>query len=183
MSCSSLASNVTAFDGSCSTEELPYHNLQPGSPFGLDNACINANGVLYSQSELNPSPETQVVANSAQGMCPRNSLNFFNLKIASNFQQLLISNQLSSNHPNSLPPNPPLSSSLLSPPSKNVPLSGIQKRKINTLAARKYRQKRVDHINYLEAALKESQIARDALKIRAARLEGEVEVLRRLVGG
>ncbi|PMD20995.1 hypothetical protein NA56DRAFT_573339, partial [Hyaloscypha hepaticicola] len=59
----------------------------------------------------------------------------------------------------------------------------IQKRKLNTLAARKYRQKRVDHIKDLEAALKESQKARYALKIRVARLEGEVEVLRRLVGG
>jgi hypothetical protein len=106
---------------------------------------------------------------------------FSNLKIASNLQGLLISNQLTSNHPKYLPPSSPLSSSLPSPASKNVPRSGIQKRKLNTLAARKYRQKRIDHINDLEAKLKASQIARDALKIRAARLEGEVEVLRRLV--
>jgi hypothetical protein len=33
----------------------------------------------------------------------------------------------------------------------------------------------------LEAALKETQSERDALKVRVARLEGEVEVLRGLV--
>jgi hypothetical protein len=74
MSWSSLTSNVTAFDGFCSTGVLPHHNFQHDPPFGLDNSCINPNGELYSQSELNPSPETQVVANSAQGMCPRNCL-------------------------------------------------------------------------------------------------------------
>jgi hypothetical protein len=73
---------------------------------------------------------------------------------ASNLQQLLMSNQLTSNHSNSLSSNPPFSSSLLSPPSQKAPPSGIQKRKLNTLAARKYRQKRVNHINYLEQGMR-----------------------------
>lgn len=33
----------------------------------------------------------------------------------------------------------------------------------------------------LEASLKETQSERDALKVRVARLEGEIEALRRLV--
>ncbi|OCL10491.1 hypothetical protein AOQ84DRAFT_387485 [Glonium stellatum] len=59
--------------------------------------------------------------------------------------------------------------------------SRIEKRKLNTLAARRYRQKRVDQISGLEAALKETQLERDALKVRVARLEGEAETLRQLL--
>ena len=57
----------------------------------------------------------------------------------------------------------------------------IEKRKQNTLAARRYRQKRVDQMASLESALKETQDERDALKVRVARLEGEVETLRQLL--
>lgn len=57
----------------------------------------------------------------------------------------------------------------------------IEKRKQNTLAARRYRQKRVDQMSSLESALKETQTERDDLKVRVARLEGEVETLRELL--
>jgi hypothetical protein len=59
--------------------------------------------------------------------------------------------------------------------------SRIEKRKQNTLAARRYRQKRVDQMTSLESALKETQSERDGLKVRVARLEGEVETLRQLL--
>jgi len=52
------------------------------------------------------------------------------------------------------------------------------KRTRNTLAARRYRQRRVDQMSDLEAALKETQAERDALKVRVARLEGELDALR-----
>lgn len=52
------------------------------------------------------------------------------------------------------------------------------KRTRNTLAARRYRQRRVDEMSDLEAALKETQAERDALKVRVARLEGELDALR-----
>lgn len=57
----------------------------------------------------------------------------------------------------------------------------VQKRTLNTLAARRYRQKRLDQMSELEAVLKETQAERDALRVRVARLEGEVDVLRGLV--
>ncbi|KAF2260736.1 hypothetical protein CC78DRAFT_414233, partial [Lojkania enalia] len=57
----------------------------------------------------------------------------------------------------------------------------IEKRRQNTLAARRYRQKRVDQMNSLESQLKETQSERDELKVRVARLEGEVETLRQLL--
>jgi hypothetical protein len=57
----------------------------------------------------------------------------------------------------------------------------IEKRRQNTMAARRYRQKRVDQMSSLEAALKETQTERDDLKVRVARLEGEVETLRELL--
>jgi hypothetical protein len=72
----------------------------------------------------------------------------------------------------------------ISTPASNAKTSSpsrIEKRKLNTLAARRYRQKRVDQMNGLEAALKETQLERDALKVRVARLEGEAEILRQLL--
>jgi hypothetical protein len=59
--------------------------------------------------------------------------------------------------------------------------SRIDKRRQNTLAARRYRQKRVDQVASLESALKDAQNERDEFKMRVARLEGEVETLRRLL--
>lgn len=69
--------------------------------------------------------------------------------------------------------------------SKNSPLapesSRVEKRKANTLAARRYRQKRVDAMCNLEAELKDVKAERDDYKVRCARLEGEVETLRALL--
>jgi hypothetical protein len=58
--------------------------------------------------------------------------------------------------------------------------SRIVKRTRNTLAARRYRQRRVDQMSELEASLKETQAERDDLKVRVARLEGELEALRNM---
>lgn len=49
------------------------------------------------------------------------------------------------------------------------------------MAARRYRQKRVDQMTTLESQLKDTQAERDTLKVRCARLEGEVETLRALL--
>ena len=49
------------------------------------------------------------------------------------------------------------------------------------MAARRYRQKRVDQMSTLETQLKEAQTERDDYKVRCARLEGEVETLRALL--
>ncbi|CAO2652949.1 Nn.00g023600.m01.CDS01 [Neocucurbitaria sp. VM-36] len=69
--------------------------------------------------------------------------------------------------------------------SKHSPLAPevarVEKRKANTLAARRYRQKRVDQMSSLETELKEVKTERDNLKVRCARLEGEVETLRALL--
>jgi hypothetical protein len=52
----------------------------------------------------------------------------------------------------------------------------------NTLAARRYRQRRLDQVSNLEELFKETREERDGLKERVARLEDEVDVLRRLLG-
>jgi len=69
-------------------------------------------------------------------------------------------------------------SSSTSPTSPN---SKVHKRTLNTLAARRYRQKRVDQMAELEQKLKESEKEKEDLQMRVARLEGEVEVLRGLL--
>ena len=65
--------------------------------------------------------------------------------------------------------------------SSSVSRSRIEKRRANTLAARRYRQNRLDRLSELETALKETQLERDALKEQVARLQGETQVLRDLV--
>lgn len=55
------------------------------------------------------------------------------------------------------------------------------KRQKNTMAARKYRQKRLDRITDLERALGDMTSERDQLKLQLARREAEVEALREML--
>ncbi|KAF4218718.1 hypothetical protein CNMCM6457_003651 [Aspergillus fumigatiaffinis] len=57
----------------------------------------------------------------------------------------------------------------------------VSKRQLNTLAARRYRQRRVDRMNELEAELEKVKQERDELKMRVSKLEGETEALRGLL--
>jgi hypothetical protein len=66
-------------------------------------------------------------------------------------------------------------------PKNPEPSTRVEKRKANTLAARRYRQKRVDQMSTLETELQQVKSERDELKVRNARLEGEVETLRALL--
>ncbi len=75
------------------------------------------------------------------------------------------------------PPSSQASSSNTSPASN----SRIEKRKLNTLSARRYRQRRLDRMSELEAELRETRRERDQLKLRVAKLEGETEVLREML--
>lgn len=59
--------------------------------------------------------------------------------------------------------------------------SRIDKRKFNTLSARRYRQRRIDRMSGLEAELRNTRSERDVLKVRVAKLEGETDVLREMV--
>lgn len=52
----------------------------------------------------------------------------------------------------------------------------------NTMAARKYRQKRLDQIADLERALSDVTNERDDLKLKLARREAEVDALREILG-
>ncbi|KAI1821056.1 hypothetical protein F4861DRAFT_25090 [Xylaria intraflava] len=65
-----------------------------------------------------------------------------------------------------------------SPP---VDQATVLKRQRNNVAARKYRQKRIDRINELESELDEVKQERDDLKLRLARQEAETAALRTLM--
>ncbi|KAL7897200.1 hypothetical protein HDV63DRAFT_88614 [Trichoderma sp. SZMC 28014] len=52
----------------------------------------------------------------------------------------------------------------------------------NTMAARKYRQKRLDQVADLERALSDVTSERDDLKLKLARREAEVDALREILG-
>jgi hypothetical protein len=86
--------------------------------------------------------------------------------------------------PQPQPPRSKPSTTHTSPSSSTSPASPsskVHKRTLNTLAARRYRQKRVDQMAELEQKLRESEKEKEELQMRVARLEGEVEVLRGLL--
>ncbi|KAH8746144.1 hypothetical protein BGZ57DRAFT_936032 [Hyaloscypha finlandica] len=139
-------------------EERLHSISRPNDLFRLGSSKDDSTRALYSQPSLYTNPESQVLAHLYQDH-------------PTYPQQPFTSTPSTSIHQ---PPS-------LSRPTNALP-SRIQKRKVNTLAARRYRQKRVDQMSDLEAKLKEIRAERDALKMKAARLEGEVEVLGVLVG-
>ncbi|PYI06529.1 hypothetical protein BO78DRAFT_469909 [Aspergillus sclerotiicarbonarius CBS 121057] len=59
----------------------------------------------------------------------------------------------------------------------------VKKRELNTIAARRYRQRRVDRMNQLEEELEAIKRERDELKMRVSKLEGETEALRSMMKG
>jgi hypothetical protein len=61
---------------------------------------------------------------------------------------------------------------------KPVSPDRVEKRHRNNVAARKYRQKRVDRIEELEAALSSVTKERDDLRIKAAGSEAEIQLLK-----
>lgn len=67
------------------------------------------------------------------------------------------------------------------PGSSSASSSRVEKRKANTLAARRYRQNRLNKLAELESELKATQLERDALKVQVAKLQGETQVLKDLV--
>lgn len=71
------------------------------------------------------------------------------------------------------------------PRSKNAKVSPdlVRKRERNNVAARKYRQKRIDRITELEEQLAAMQKERDDLKVALARKDSENSTLRELIGG
>ena len=94
------------------------------------------------------------------------------------------------NHPSvPSPPPPPIFGLLRSNPTwcdspdANIAESESKKvrRQRNTAAARKYRQRRLDRIEELELALRETQTDRDELKVQVARWRGKAETLQAMM--
>lgn len=59
--------------------------------------------------------------------------------------------------------------------------SRVEKRRLNTLAARRCRQRRVDRVKGLEDELESIRRERDELRLRVSKLEGETEALKGLL--
>ncbi|KAI3300297.1 hypothetical protein DTO002I6_1020 [Penicillium roqueforti] len=82
----------------------------------------------------------------------------------------------------------PVSTSLSSPSTSQgddtltrVDSSRVEKRKLNTLAARRCRQRRVDRMKELEAELEKVRKERDDWRLRCSKLEGETDALKGLL--
>lgn len=57
----------------------------------------------------------------------------------------------------------------------------IEKRQRNNLAAKRYRQKKVDRIEELEGEVKDISKERDELKLEVARKDAEIKALREML--
>ncbi|KAJ5098175.1 hypothetical protein N7532_005176, partial [Penicillium argentinense] len=62
-----------------------------------------------------------------------------------------------------------------------VDSSRVEKRRLNTLAARRCRQRRVDRMKSLEDELKSVRRERDELRLKVSKLEGETDALKGLL--
>ncbi|KAF2675085.1 hypothetical protein BT63DRAFT_420316 [Microthyrium microscopicum] len=93
--------------------------------------------------------------------------------------------ELSLNYSSSQNPSPtPLSmtkSNSSGPMSSRPSPDRVLKRQRNNIAAKKYRQKRIDRIEELENELKESNQEKEKLKLDLAKREAEVEMLREML--
>ncbi|KAE8387569.1 hypothetical protein BDV23DRAFT_186236 [Aspergillus alliaceus] len=69
------------------------------------------------------------------------------------------------------------------PVSNNEDEMTVSKRRRNTMASRRYRQKGRDRIAELECALRDMERERNELRLRLARKEAEVEALKELLRG
>ncbi|GLA05531.1 hypothetical protein AnigIFM60653_006023 [Aspergillus niger] len=138
---------------SCATILHPHpHSLVPVTSAGPDLDPIDS---LLSSPEL--SEELNLLASPGVNSLPEPELEF--------------------------PPMPAVSSTTSSraaAPPKEAP-NRVKKRELNTLAARRYRQRRVDRMNQLEEELEAIKRERDELKMRVSKLEGETEALRSMV--
>ncbi|KAL2822113.1 hypothetical protein BJX63DRAFT_427458 [Aspergillus granulosus] len=76
-------------------------------------------------------------------------------------------------------PQIPSSTSRDSSPKESA--SRISKRQLNTMAARRYRQRRLDRMTQLEEELEAVKRERDELKMRVSKLEGETDALRSML--
>lgn len=161
---------------------------------------------LLTVPEIGPSMGNQNLSSQTQTQTFSPPTDFYNTSLTSNnFQQSDFDNILNnassnastsrssfqppstststsaSKHPHPARPPASQSKSPASSSSPSSPNSKVHKRTLNTLAARRYRQKRVDQMAELEQRLRESEREKEELQMRVARLEGEVEVLRGLV--
>lgn len=92
-------------------------------------------------------------------------------------------------HPSPISSFPaPVATSLSSPSTSQgddtlsrVDSSRVEKRKLNTLAARRCRQRRVDRMKELEAELEKVRKERDDWRLRCSKLEGETDALKGLL--
>lgn len=137
---------------------------------------------LAMPESLDMSSSTNTPAQMTRGETGSQEMHFQNLMYTDGSQ----SGASSTSHKNRSSSSPERTSGSKLPSVKSSPpgqesSSRIEKRRANTLAARRYRQKRVDQMSTLEAELKEIKAERDELKVRNARLEGEVETLRALL--
>ncbi|KAF7928088.1 uncharacterized protein EAE97_009886 [Botrytis byssoidea] len=162
-----------------SFEFLTWNDPSIGEDLSLDSSFPIAAGASIGNDNFPGQSDVGSIDNMSQSHSFLD--NQIHRAISTDQSSPTSSNPKSTSSPtHSSPPSPP-SPKTQTPTSSSSTVSRVEKRKLNTLAARRYRQKRVDQMSSLEAALKEVERERDALKVRVAKLEGETDILKSLL--
>ncbi|KAH7064176.1 hypothetical protein BKA63DRAFT_572602 [Paraphoma chrysanthemicola] len=176
------------------SEQTPLS--EPNSlPLSSSSSAALASNLTSPDLPLNDTPDWTSLGNDSQGLMgglagglnlytmPQEQLNILAMSTVAHAADS--STPMVKDHSSSGSGSSPEQSAARHHSSRTSPLapesSKIEKRKANTMAARRYRQKRVDQMSSLESELKDVKTERDDLKVRCARLEGEVETLRALL--
>ncbi|KAF1843571.1 uncharacterized protein K460DRAFT_287722, partial [Cucurbitaria berberidis CBS 394.84] len=182
---SSSTTSLDALTGSLVAPDSSFHNTTNWNDFSLpssDSQNFLGNGQISGGPSLftTAGDDMNILAiPSGMGNLHNTSFSTPMTKDCSQPGSISSSNDRTSSSPEQSSTYSKLSTTKNSPLAPEV--SRVEKRKANTLAARRYRQKRVDQMSGLETELKEVKTERDDLKVRCARLEGEVETLRALL--
>ena len=165
-----MAQDVISFDSS------PFN-----SPYGAFDGLIDSGMPPLETATYNPSNLVNISPLNGYDQTYDNPFNFDPDIIPTSTSPTSVpqpspTNASSTSSPKKLPKTPSVTSTSTS-------ASRIEKRRANTLAARRYRQARLDEVSNLKAELKETQLERDALKVQVAKLQGETQVLKDLVRG
>ncbi|KAJ6780359.1 hypothetical protein PWT90_03567 [Aphanocladium album] len=168
--------------------------IGPGyTPAGMDPTEFFVNGdepyVLASDYTILPQPTQHLVVPQLTGTI-EGAADLLSLSSGTNVPETLPSNVAPTYKPHGSPTSTTSGSSRrrgrLPTPVEQDPgeedTQVVIKRQRNTMAARKYRQKRLDRISDLQRSLSDMTDQRDALKLQLARKEAEVDALREMLG-
>ncbi|KAJ5279137.1 bZIP transcription factor bZIP-1 [Penicillium angulare] len=151
-----------------------HHHATPYSTAagGLDMSVTDPYGVATAFASLSDSGSLEQQSQNTSSFIPSSANSQDGLSHSSPASQVPASVATSKSSP---------ANSLGDDALGRVDSSRVEKRRLNTLAARRCRQRRVDQMKTLEDELELIRKERDELRLKVSKLEGETEALKGLL--